>query len=232
MKISTIKQHLDLIITVIVLLLLCLGVYLWQNQKLNRTNQQLLTKAAQVSTLNTNNMQLKSQTSSLSKQLNTSNQDIAKLTQNGTFVAGSACQTQQLNLSEEKVLPSSAGTTGELFSYENTSTSSCTVNGYPGFLALASNGTVLPDGSIQTTAMFNDTGPTSITLSPNSKAYFAVSWGNDVTAPNLVCIKPSLIESVPPGNSYPLIITTTDISQICNEGLSISALASLSSFDF
>lgn len=206
------------------------GVYVWQHKKVDGLNQQLLNAKG-------TNSSLKNQNDNLTKQLNTSNQAVYKLTQSSTFTPNASCQSEQLALSQERTLPgASGGFTGQLFSYQNVSKVSCTVKGYPGFLALASNGDVVPNGPIKTGSILSDPGSTSITLAPNDKAYFALTWNNPAAGygnsipPQYYCLTASLVESTPPGNLYPLVIATSG-PQICNDNLTISALAPLSDFD-
>jgi len=216
----------------ITLILICaggLGIYLWQHHKVTSLNQQL-------SLLKIDNANIKNKNSVLTTQLNIANQSIRKLTQTNGFSPGAPCQTQQLALTEEESLGPALSHNGELFSYQNISSTSCTLNGYPGFLALDSSGHVLPDGPIKTGSnyMFNNPGAKLMTLSPNSKAYFAIGWDfSNVISVNSHsgCIKPTLIESTPPGNLYPLLITVNNQQYFCNSELSISALSTLKSLN-
>jgi len=216
----------------IALILLCAGglsIYLWQHHKVTNLNQQ-------ISKLKNTNLSIKQQSSSLTNQLNQADQAIFKLTQSSTFTPNSSCLTGQLALSQETMLPgASGGFTGELFSYQNVSKVSCIVKGFPGFLALNNKGYVIPNGPIKTGSVLSDSGPSLITLTPNAKVYFALTWnypydgyGNSIPA-QYYCLSASLIESTPPSNLYPLVIATTG-PKICNDNLTISALAPLSDF--
>jgi hypothetical protein len=216
------------IITVVLLILICLGVYILQNHRATNLNHQLTNSKTQIDSLNSSNSVLKTQSTNLSKQLNTANQDIAKLTQNDTFVPGSACQTEQLALSWEQYLSGPLGGDGGVFSYQNISSTPCTVDGYPGFLALDKTGHVTPDGPISTgfNSGADKIAPESITLNSNDKAYFVVEWGSMMGGgPNgAVCVIPSLIESTPPGDTIPVIAVLGSGPNICSGAGPISAL--------
>ena len=194
----------------------------------------------QASNLQTQLSSSNKQNDDLSSKLNKANSTISQLSDNGSFVDGSACQTQQLSLSQEDIQGhnpgGAAGTIGQLFSYQNTSKSSCTIQGYPGFLALDNKGYVIPNGPVATgpnythVTAFSNPGSKLITLATNDKAYFVVSWSDVVPAPGQVCIKPTLIESSPPGAELPLILIANGTGQMCSYGISVSALGQLSDF--
>jgi hypothetical protein len=200
-----------------------IGVYFWQHNKVDKANQQILVLTSTSNTLRNRN-------DTLTKQLNQANLDIGKLTQTNNFVSGTPCQTQQLALSEETGLPgASGGFRGELFSYQNTSQSTCKLNGYPGFLVLDSTGHVVPNGPISTNGFPTfKTSTVSFSLSPNSKAYFGVTWNDprgfySTVPPQYYCVTSALIMSTPPGNTIPLI-TSVSGPDICNDNLAISSL--------
>jgi hypothetical protein len=180
------------------------------------------------SKLASQNSDLQKQSVTLSGKLNEANSTINPLSTSGSFVDGATCQTQQLALSQENDKQhnpgGAAGTVGQLFSYQNISKSACTLQGYPGFLALDNKGYVVPNGPIGTGASSK-----SITVTPNDKAYFVVSWNHTQPAPNQKCISPSLLESTPPGALTPLV-SIGNLVEICSYNLTISALGSLSDF--
>lgn len=223
-----------------ILLLAAIGVYFWQHEKVNNLNKQVSWLKIQVKNLNNSNANLKQQNSNISDQLNKANQTVTSLSQNNSFNAGAPCQTQQLALVQENDKNhnpgGAAGTIGQLFSYQNVSHTTCTVQGYPGFLALDNKGYVVPNGPVEigpsykSVTVFNDPGSKLITLSPSAKSYFVVSWSDVIPAPGQVCIKPSLLESTPPSNSYPLVLVVSWSGDICGYGLSVSALGNLNDF--
>lgn len=205
----------------------------WQITKIHSQNRNLKETSNTINTLEKSNRNLSSKNSTQAKELTQETQEIAQLSQNGTFVSGSPCQTQQLSLNPVQS-EGAAGTDYEFFDYKNTSASTCTVDGYPGFLSLSSSGYVVPDGPVTRVKVGNDDGPTKISLAPSAVAYFAASWNSGGVVPNEQCIQPSLIESTPPGNYIPLILTVNNINglnNICNYNVNISALAPMSVFD-
>lgn len=216
-------------IAIFVLVIGVLGTYFWQHGQVNKLSKQTTSLQGQVTNLTASSSALKSQSLTLSAQLNKANQAITNLSQSNAFISGAVCQTQQLALSEEGHAQGAAGSTGQTFSYQNTSATSCTVNGYPGFLALDSTGHVMPNGPVQTGGNAPNT-PKVITLAPSAKAYFLAFWphwtGGGVETG---CITPSLVESTPPGNLLPLTIATSDLGYMCPTP-SVSALSSQNNF--
>ena len=217
------KRYFILLPITVLFVGVAIGVYLWQNNKVTLLEGKIVTQTK-------TNKQLKNQVSNLTNQINSANKAITNLTTHISFIAGSPCQTDQLNLSTVPNYGGGyAGGYGILFSYQNVSSSECTIKGYPGFLALSSTGYVIPDGPINTGAVFNDRGPTLLNLSSGDKAYFMVRGPDSTGNPKNACIEVALIESTPPGGSIPIVITTPNNFTIC-EGLSISALAPYSNF--
>ena len=190
--------------------------YAWQHAKIGKLNHQ-------VSALNGEVGKLTKQNDLLTDKLNTANKVVARLTAGQSFEPGAPCQTQQLALAEEPdSLGAGAGNRYDLFSYQNTSSSSCTIKGFPGFLALDQTGYVMPNGPVQT----NGT-PNTLTLGSNDKAYFLLHW-TVVDSPSK-CIDVSLIESTPPGNTYPLILSMNNFN-VCGPFIDVSALGPLSQY--
>lgn len=196
---------------VVFLVACCLGVYFWQHNKLN-------SNSVKISSLSDANSKLQSANSKLSIELNNANSSIASLAQKGIFTPNATCQTQQLSLAYSSRSGGLAGA-GGIFTYQNISKSPCTVNGYPGFLAMDSSGHVAPDGPIKTSNTPLG-GPELISLKPDAKAYFLVGWdsnmmGNSYNPKN--CLNAALVESTPPGNTMPIIDVTNDAKiYICN----------------
>ena len=234
MKPPTLKTTKKPLIGMVILGLLVIifaGAYILQSRHVNKDNQQL-------SNLNSSNSSLKKQTTKLSQQLNAANQTVSSLAETNSFVSGATCQTQQLKLNWEQTLSGGFGGDGGVFSYQNTSNTTCTLDGYPGFLALSSSGQVMPDGSIGTATNLGTKAnaqllPTLITLAPNNKDYFVVEWGSTMGAESQSdCLIPSLIESTPPGGTIPIIETINNGPTLCNKVGPVSALAPLKDFEF
>jgi cell division protein FtsB len=220
----------DLIIIILIFAVALTSIYYWQHGQTSNINKQNSKLRQQNNSLEKSNADLKKQSSNLSDQLNKANQSISNLSQSNSFVSGAGCQTQQLALAEEKNYGGAAGSTAELFSYQNTSSTPCTIKGYAGFLALDSSGYVMPNGSIQTGTVISSKAPYQITLAPSAKSYFAIMWHmHDAVGTENGCVKPSVILSTPPGNLLPLTIATGDLNYMCG-GLTASAIGNLGDF--
>jgi len=204
------------------------GVYFWQHGKIKNLQGQVSTLK---SNLKTTSETLYKKNTLLSNQLRLAKQAKTRLTKNNTYAIDAQCQTQQLALTMSSG-GAAAGNESIYFTYQNTSNTACTLDGYPGFLALDSTGHVLPNGPIKqgSNYMFSDPGAKKIIINPMAKAYFAIGWAN-VMSPNISnpCINAALIESTPPGDAYPLIISAKGAT-ICTVNLSISALGYSSDF--
>jgi len=184
----------------------------------------------QVDSLKSANAAATKKQADLSAQLNTVNQALVTATTSATFVAGATCQTPQLALVVEKSLGGAAGSTGELFSYQNISDSTCTVKGYPGFLALDSTGHVMPNGPVDHANAGANTSPQLISLASQAKAYFLAHWpAHDGQGGQSGCITPSVLESTPPTNLLPLTIATS-LAPMCGTP-TVTALGQLSDFE-
>jgi len=200
-----------------------IGMYVHQNQQVSDLTNK-------VNALKGDNAAATKKLASLSTQLNNANQALSAKTAQSTFVSGATCQTQQLALAAEKSLGGAAGSTGELFSYQNISDSTCTVQGYPGFLALDNAGHVMPNGPVDTANAGSATSPQLLTLAPSAKAYFLAHWpAHDAEGNQTGCITPSLLESTPPTNLLPLTIATS-LAQICGTP-TVSALGQANDFE-
>jgi len=218
------SSHIRIVSIVLIILLIVadVSVYFWQHGMVNSSQRQ-------VSSLKTNlrstTISLQKQSSSLSMELNKANEAIRGLSKSNTFVAGATCQDAQLQLSWEQRLSGGFGGGGAVFSYQNISNSPCTLEGYPGFLALDNTGRVKPNGPIATGYDSSKLKPALLTINPNGKVYFVVvGWSNMMAAGP--CFNTSLIESTPPGNTIPLV--TTASIQMCDTGPGpVSALTTL-----
>ncbi len=198
----------------------CACVYFWQHN-------QVVKSAKQIIGLQSSNAVNSKENEKLTSQLNKANQTINNLTQTNSFTSGAACETPQLTLETEGHTIGAAGNRYQMFSYQNISKSPCTVQGLPGFLALDSSGYVIPDGPIKeygTGVKHN-----LVTLNPQEKAYFLLHWGATGLYPNEKCINASLIESTPPGNMYPLVISVS-INEVCSPGIDIGVLGSYTDY--
>ena len=219
------KALLKYAIAVLLIVGAVVGTYSWQHHQVDTFKQQAADAKGSVANLQTTN-------DKLTKELSQANKTVSSLSQHDTYVSGSPCQTPQLALSYEQYLSGGFAADGGVFSYQNTSTTACTVDGFPGFIALDSSGHVVPNGPIPkaTGGGIRDT-PTLLTLRPNDKVYFIVGWDNSMMSGHYDpanCFTPSLLESTPPGNAIPIIATTNLGPAICNGPSSVSALIPLS----
>ncbi len=221
MKRVNIRKSLPFVVIVIVAITAITVTYYSQHE-------QVVKQINQQNTLSKDNTKLTNEKSALTQQLNHANQSINTLTQTSTFVSGKPCQTQQLILSLEGHAVGAAGNRYQAFSYQNNAKTTCTLQGAPGFLSLDSKGYVIPDGPISTAKLGNSEG-SLITISPQEKAYFVLHWPADGVYPNEKCIDTSLIESTPPGNNLPLVISAHLIS-VCSPGIDISYIGTLNDY--
>lgn len=197
-------------------------VYVWQIKEEASKDQR-------ISSLQANNAERAQQVTDLSRKLSSANQAIAHLSAGNSFTPGTACQSQQLDLVVEKSLGGAAGSTGEIFSYQNMSNVACFLEGYPGFLALDSTGHVMPNGPVKTANAGSNTTPPKIDLLPQAKAYFIAYWpAHDAAGQQNGCIDTALLESTPPGNLTPLVMVTS-LAPMCDTP-TVSALGRLNDF--
>lgn len=181
----------------LVLVAAVVGTYLWQHGKVNDLNKQVAAATSQNKSLDTKNASLTSQLNSLKQQKAASAQ----------YTPGDPCEIAQLSLALHQDEGGAAGTGGALFAYQNNSDSSCTLNGYPGFLALDKDGHAMPNGPVQHSPMPNGGGAKTVTLAPGKDAYFRATWPlHTDSGTEDGCVTPSLILSVPPSNIYPLAL--------------------------
>ncbi|MGO9458230.1 MAG: DUF4232 domain-containing protein [Acidimicrobiales bacterium] len=91
-----------------------------------------------------------------------------------------------------------AGTIELTFSLTNTTSSTCTMRGYPGMLLLGSGGTALPTTVVRGGGLSFERVPVStVTLAPSKVAYFNVGY-SDVVAVPPACSTASGVEVTPP----------------------------------
>lgn len=88
------------------------------------------------------------------------------------------CYAWQLQLTRGRT-GVAAGSTGIVFTFQNTSDATCTLYGYPGMLMLDSHGKPMPTSVIRGHgSAFVDVPPSLVTLPPNGFASFAISYAN------------------------------------------------------
>jgi len=138
---------------------------------------------------------------------------IKKTVSSPKYVAGSPCQTSQLTLAPViEVGGDLSGQIGGVFSFTNSSNTTCTIEGYPtvqiGDFTSTSHGSI--DG-------LDDPGPALVTLTPGLAAYFGVGWwfenfndGGLVTG----CVAENYLVSTPPNNKASLS-TSVQLGTVC-----------------
>lgn len=131
------------------------------------------------------------------------------------------CQVSQLH-----IVPSgagaAAGTNERTFSLTNTSSTTCTLDGYPGMLLLGSDGAPEPTNVVRGGGLsFENIGPSTVRLAPGATAYFNVGY-SDVMPP---CSTATAVEITPPTNTAHAVVTVSPAMMACDNGtLHVSAV--------
>ncbi|MGH7234720.1 MAG: DUF4232 domain-containing protein [Candidatus Saccharimonadales bacterium] len=198
------------------------GTYFWQQSKVTSVQSQLNSTSSKLQTTQAN---LDKENSNLTNELNAARKSAQSQSLSNSYTAGSQCQESQIELTDETTLSGGFAGSGEIFSFENISNTSCNLSGYPGFLALDSTGNVKPDGPVvdtEITIAGTKVGPHNITLDPQAKAYFLASGWVNMMAEG-PAFNTSIIESTPPGGSLPLEILD-NISMFEVKNINVSPL--------
>ena len=121
----------------------------------------------------------------------------------------STCQTNQLALAYDKFDGLDANQ-GDQFSLQNTSASTCTLDGYPNVQMLLATGQPTPTQERQDTGSYVFAGPVQIqtvSLQPGAKAYFVISWAAGACDQYAVTAG-IYIQVTPPGDTGTLTAST------------------------
>jgi hypothetical protein len=155
----------------------------------------------------------KSSTSTSTTQAkSTTTQATASTTTTGP-VSVSSCQPSQLRI-EVSGSGGAAGTIELTFSLTDSTSVSCTMQGYPGMLLLDASGAALPTTVVRGGSLsFKNIAATAVSLSPSETAYFNLGY-SDVTAP---CSMASQVEVTPPNDTAHATVPVTSL-QACNNG--------------
>ena len=138
-----------------------------------------------------------------------------------TTPASAICQVSQLHIGPSGA-GAAAGTNERTFSLTNTSTRTCTLDGYPGMLLLGTGNATEPTDVVRGGALsFEDIGPSSVRLGPGATAYFNVGY-SDVTPP---CSTATAVEVTPPTDTAHAVVPVSPSIMACNNGtLDVSAV--------
>jgi cytoskeletal protein RodZ len=126
------------------------------------------------------------------------------------ITAVSICQTNQLALAYDKS-DGLVANRGDQFSLQNTSASTCTLDGYPDVQMLLATNQPTPTQEMQVTGSYFFASPVQIqtvSLQPGAKAYFVISWVAGQ------CAQPAVtagiyIQVTPPGDTGTLTASTS-----------------------
>ena len=111
-----------------------------------------------------------------------------------------------------------AGTLEVTVGLKNTSSSSCTLYGYPGGLLLDASGNALPTtvvrgGSYHFTSSMS---PTTVSLAPGTSAFFNIGYTDVVTGSETSCPSSASLEVTPPNDVNHLVVPAQLV--VCNHG--------------
>jgi hypothetical protein len=122
---------------------------------------------------------------------------VAADVQQTTTPTGSSCQAGQFSASLVHS-GAAAGTIGDIVELTNASSTTCTVDGYPGLVLYNAQGQATPV-TVQLSAVGGVAGPTLVTLTPGSSASFDLLLSNAVP-PQTSC-QPSTLGVTTPGST-------------------------------
>jgi len=116
------------------------------------------------------------------------------------------CQPSQLHI----VVYGSEGAAGTIeltFSLTNTSTTTCTMSGYPGMQLLNASGADLPTNVIRGGGLtFESVAPTNVSLAPAQTAYYNLGYSDVPVNGETSCPTASQVEITPPNDtSYAVV---------------------------
>lgn len=136
-------------------------------------------------------------------------------------VASTNCQPSQLTFSIHTG-GGAAGHIGQMGQFTNSSTSTCTLYGFPGAVMLDAQHQPMTTHALwQTSAyMYSNQMKQMVTLAPGASAYFAVTW-SDVTTGSATSCPTSSYLSVTPPNDFSTL-TVADQINACDSNLVIS----------
>jgi Protein of unknown function (DUF4232) len=124
--------------------------------------------------------------------------------QSPTATAVTSCQTAQLTLGIQSE-QSGASNYAYIYSLQNTSQQTCTLEGYPGVQLLSASQQPLTIGvSKQISAyLYNNQQPQLVTLAPAASGFFVLEWNYGVNGSGN-CPGAAYVSVTPPGNQLSL----------------------------
>ncbi|HKT38085.1 MAG TPA: DUF4232 domain-containing protein, partial [Ktedonobacterales bacterium] len=138
-----------------------------------------------------------------------------------TGVASDNCQPSQLTFTIH-TSGGAAGHIGQMGQFTNSSTTTCTLYGFPGAVMLDSQHQPMTTHALwQTSAyMYSNQMKTLVTLTPGASAYFAVTWSDVTTGSATTCPTSSYLSVTPPNDFS--VLTVADQINACDSNLIIS----------
>lgn len=104
------------------------------------------------------------------------------------------------------------GHIGQVVTFQNTSTKSCTLFGYPGLEMLSASGQAIPTNVLRTpSVVVQAETPTTVTLAPNQQASFLLGYADQTGFGDNTCPTSVNLEITPP-NDYPHLVVPDQIS--------------------
>jgi hypothetical protein len=92
-----------------------------------------------------------------------------------------------------------AGTIETTVGLRNSTTTACTLGGYPGLLLLAASGSALPTTVVRKgTFSFTAMSPTTVSLSPGASVYFNIGYSDVPVGGETSCPSSATLEITPP----------------------------------
>ncbi len=130
--------------------------------------------------------------------------------------SSTACQGGALSAS----LSGSEGAAGTFeltFSLRDISTTSCTMDGFPGALLLGSSGAALPTNVVRAGSYsFTNFSSSSVMLPAGGTAYFNLGYSDVTVAGETSCEMATAIQFIPPGATTHVVVSTA--MSVCNHG--------------
>ena len=129
-----------------------------------------------------------------------------------------ACQADQLSFALARDLGSLMQQPGAYFSFTNTSTTTCSLYGYPGFELVSTSGQLIPLTATRGSSyQIIDPDSQLVTLNPDMVAYFGFGWVdvNQPTGTTSGCETAAGALAIPPGTTQQLSTVAHLSSLVC-----------------
>jgi hypothetical protein len=134
-----------------------------------------------------------------------------------TTAATTTCQPSQLRVALYGT-EGAAGTNEVTFSLANSSTTVCTMYGYPGMQLLNAGGAGVPTVVLRGGGLsFENVAATNVSLAPGQVAYFNLGY-NDVITGTTTCSTATQVEITPPNDFSFVVVPVTPQIDACNGG--------------